>query len=378
VKIRSLARTFVVVAVGATGLSGVPLALGAEGPGEADVILPDCPATALDARALFAALTLELEHDGVRRTHQVASPRSEAEMTIELAFDCHAEAVHVRLRVRDSRQHEAQRTMDVADLPRRLRARAVALAAAELARSTWSGASTLGQVEPTPPDDSGADTRPAAAPSDGSPSAIMPSPPRPSETPNTAKPRHESAAVSPALSPQRRWRGLGLGATTRWFGFAASPSFGGRVAVRLDRLQVGADMLFGYASRFATSPSRALAVGWTSFDALARERGSWRLATGPRLSVGAGWASPAAINQEAPVGGPVSEPASAEIPAAATRGWYCEGALMAELRARTARGWLIALEMAAGLGWGTAPGRDSARPSLRPNLGASLLAGHGF
>jgi hypothetical protein len=150
------------------------------------------------------------------------------------------------------------------------------------------------------------------------------------------------------------------------------------VAVRLDRLQAGADMLFGYASRFATSPSRTLAVGWTSVDALVRAREGWRLATGPRLSVGASWASPPASSQESPLGGPAPGPVETNTGAAATRGWYLEGALIVELRARTAGGWLIALEMAAGLGWGTAPGRDSAQPSLRPNLGASLLAGHDF
>lgn len=372
---RSLARALVMVAMGALAMHGVSTALGAEGPIEADVILPDCPAAALDARALFAALALELEHDGIRRVHQVAAQSPDAVTTIEAVIDCHAEAVQVRLRVRHARQQAAQRTMDMADLPRRLRVRAVALAAAELARSTWSGAV---RIETAPADDAGAEARPAVASDAEDRKAIPPSPPRPTATPESAKAPHESAAVSPAARPRRRWGGFGVGATARWFLPAASPSFGGRAAVRIDRLQAGCDVLYGYASRFANRPTLALAVGWISVDALAREREGWRLSTGPRLAAGAGWASPSAISQESTLGGPVPGSVEAESPTTETRGWYLEGALIAELRARTARGWMIALEMAAGLGWGTAPGRDSARPSLRPNLGASLLAGHNF
>jgi hypothetical protein len=352
-------------------------------PPEADVILPDCPAAALGARALLAALELELEYDGIRRISQVSSQRQDEVATIEVALECEPGADQVRLRVRNSPYQEVHRAMDIADLPRRLRVRAVALAAAELARSTWSNSPRPAEVEDAPPVDADASADKSARPSDESPTGSKPPPPPPPR-PATEPPTTKLPDKVPALSPQgrlkRRWLGFAAGPATRWFVPAASPAFGGRVAAHIGRLQAGADILYSYDSRFTAATKLGLAIGWAAFDVFARERGSWRLSTGPRLAAGAGWSRTPTSNQKSPQGSPLpaspdEQPATA---AGATRGLYLEGALVTDLLACTAAGWRFTLGMEAGLGWGIAPGRDSLQPSIRPNVGASLLAGHDF
>jgi hypothetical protein len=349
-------------------------------PAEADVILPDCPAATLDAHALLAALELELDHDGIRRINLVPAQRPGGVATLEVALDCGPGAHEVRLRVRNDPHPEVHRAMAIADLPRRLRARAVALAAAELARSTWSSAPRPAEVEGSPAAETDGNAGESAGPRPASP-ATNPSPLRPVTEPPAAVVPPAVATPLPPSPPQRSWRGVSAGPAARWFLSAAGPAFGGRAAARLGRLRVGADVLFSYDSRFTAATKLGLALGWVAWDALARERGRWRFSTGPRLAAGAGWArTPMIISQEGPLGAPLpaSPDAPAPAPAEATRGWYVEGALAAELQARTATGWLVTLEIEAGLGWGIAPGRDSVQPSLGPNVGASLLAGHGF
>ena len=376
----------VVAAIGATTARGAPLAVGAEGmagpPAEANVILPDCPAAALGARALLAALELELEYDGIRRISQVSSQRQDDVATIEVALDCEPGANQVRLRVRNAPYQEAHRAMDIADLPRRLRVHAVALAAAELARSTWANSPRPAEVEDAPLVDADASAGKSAQPSGESPAGSKPPPPppRPATEPPSAKPPDKGPALSPQGRLKRRWLGFAAGPATRWFVPAASPALGGRVAAHIGRLQAGADILYSYDSRFTAATKLGLAIGWAAFDVFARERGSWRLSTGPRLAAGAGWSRTPTSNQESPQGSllpasPDGQPAAA---AGTTRGFFLEGALVVDLLACTAAGWRFTLGMEAGLGWGIAPGRDSLKPSIRPNVGASLLAGHDF
>jgi hypothetical protein len=381
---RSALHKLGIAAICAAESLGVPLAVGAEGtggpPAEADVMLPDCPAVALGARALLAALELELRHDGVRRINPVPAQRTDDVTTIEVRLDCEPGANQVLLRVRNAPYQEAQRAMDITDLPRWLRARAVALAAAELARSTWSNSPPLAQVEAASPPHADAGNSTQSSRTSSATSRPPPPPARPAAEPPAAKLPDRLAVPSPSGRLKRRWLGLAVGPEARWLAPATVPLFGARVAVRIGRWQVGADALFLHDSRFTAATVLGLTVGWAAFEAFARERGSWRFSTGPRLAAGAGWSRVPVNGQGTPEGSPLPATPDGQSAAAeeTTRGLYLEGSLAAGIQARTAAGWLFALDLDAGLGWGIAPGKDSPQPSIRPSVGIGLLAGRDF
>lgn len=382
-------RRLVVAAICAAEACGLPVAVRAQGkavsPAEADVILPDCPVAALGLSALFAVLELELEHDGVRHISLVRSQRRDDVATIEVALACKPGAHQVLLRVGNPPYKEVHRAMDITDLPRRLRARAVAIAAAELARSTWSNAPLADEVGDAPPPD--ADVVESAEPVSGSPrsettgesteaDARPPPAPRTATAQPIAKLPDKVGDPSPQGRSKRRRLDFAAGPEARWFLSARSPAFGGRAATRIGRFQAGADVLYTYDPRFAAPSKLGLAAGWAAFDLVVRESGIWRLSTSPRIAAGAGWARVQASSQGSSLLVPPDVYPSA--PADATAGLYVEGSLVAALSARTGSGWLFVLGLEAGLGWGIAPGCDSLQPGVRSSFGAILLVEHPF
>jgi hypothetical protein len=345
-------------------------------PVEVDVILPDCPAAGLAAEALLAALELELGHDGIRRVNLLPAPGTDGEATIEVVLVGGPDAQQVRLRIRGAPDHAAERDMYIADLPRRLRPRGVALAAAELARWAWSSSPRAREMNDAAPPDAGAGADGLAAPSPATADAsAVPAAPAAATAAASALP---GAATPLRPSPSRPPWGLAAGPAARWFFSAVGPALGGRAAAGVGRWRLGVDVLVSYDARFAAATKLGLATAWMGFEAWAVERGRWRLSTGPRLAAGAGWSRVPTENQQGPLGGPVT--ASPDPPAAAqsTRGWYVEGTQIVYLQARTASGWLCAAGLELGLGWGIAPGRDSVQPGLRPSAGVNVLAGHGW
>jgi hypothetical protein len=380
VKRPALLRKLVVAALClAVGL-GLPLAVRADGkpspPAEADLILPDCPVAALGVHALFTALELELGHDGIPRIRLETSQERDDVATIEVSLVCQPGASQILLRVRNSPHIEVQRAMDISDLPRRLRARAVALATAELARSTWLNPSLPDKVGDLPPSDAG-DAESAKRIGESS-QAGKPDPPapRPATAPSTTMLPDRVVDPLPFERSKRSRLDFAAGPTARWFLSGSSPTFGGRAAVRVGRFQAGADVLYSYDARFASPSKLGLVVAWSAFDVFARERGIWRFSTGPRLAAGAGWARVPASSQGSPL--PVPPGTQPSAPADTTSGLYLEGALVAALLARTGTGWMSGLVLEAGLGRGIAPGRDSLQPGTMSNFGLCLLVEYQF
>ena len=256
--------------------------------------LSTCPSPELDAASLGAAVRSELEADGVGRVLDAPAPQSDGALTVRV--DCDA-ALTARATLKASRTgRERRERIPLGDAAPSARARALALALAELLRADWPTLSSTQSAQTT-------DAPPAAAPtaatatSAGSAATADDAkrhaePPPPTEpTPSAAAITHKSdeTASRAGAGPRAAAVTLAMGARLRWFVDYQSVLLGGDLGADFRALRLRAEVLVSSASDAlgsASLGSAALCVGYRLFD---WRLGPIQLAGYPMASAGLTW-----------------------------------------------------------------------------------------
>ncbi len=347
------------------------------------MILTDCPEASLEFGALFAALRLELEHDGAISVAAVSTLRSEISASIEITIPCSPQAASVRIRVRSAKGARADRNMTLSDLPRSLRARAVALAAAELARSSWlrSEPSTESDAsDSAPPAGAGpapAKTAGGAKTADGATSAAT-------RFATASDPPNSSPAPPVLARPEARGASfvMAVGPTVRFFLPATTPAYGARASVRFNRFHAGSDFVAQFPGSFGRL-ALGVATIWAAWDVLFHERPRFRAGVGPRIALGVAWSPTYPRNMTGVLSAAGDTYDVSEDPEQAQGGrtaFYAEGSFAANAFIKLGRGLTCGAILEAGVAWGAAATGQSeavaADTSAGATIGGSLVLGY--
>jgi hypothetical protein len=273
--------------------AGAPLS-----PARVELVLPPCDPAPFDAKAFVLLLRIELQEGGITRLDVVApgatleGEDSVAKVTMTAA-PCTEAATRIDLAVDDAATKKTMlRTIAVGDVARDARARALALAVAELLRASWSE---------------------LALPNAPSPAVRVPEAVWGFATlhPATADPQ---TAERPATSSSA----LSAELAARFFPTYASALLGPRVAFSVApsaavplRLRLDGNLLLGTSY----DPLGALHLGLATAGAAVLVGRAWRgfdVEVGPHVEVGWGWASgqAAAASTQTSSGGAVIVDAS--------------------------------------------------------------------
>jgi len=246
--------------------------------------LSACPAPELDANSLAETVRSELEADGVGRV--IAGPAAESDGALTVRVDCDV-ALTAQVSLKANRTgRERHEQIALGDAAPSARARALALALAELVRADWPALTTTASA-------------PLADAAVASPSATPPTVeakqplPTPATKPAPAVPAHspniEQARAPRVAGPRAAAVTLAASARLRWFVDYQSVLLGGDLGVDYRVLRLRAEVLATSASDAlgsASLGSAALCVGYRLLD--------WRLApltlaAYPMASAGVTW-----------------------------------------------------------------------------------------
>lgn len=261
------------LAVTAAGAQQKPVA-----PASVGVVFPDCPREPFPYEASLAALRVELALEGVERVERLPDGLSAEGARIVIRADCVEAVSAVVVEVVDPRVSGALRRTDLAEVPPPHRPRAVALVAAELARSVWTrppGDGAAAAIEPAPkaaapPADS---ALPAAAP----PVQALPAPAGAAATPAGATPPPAPARHRLTITPALLGR-LYLPESTTLVGLGAR--------VGWQRLWAGADGLVGSRDDALGRVTFGVVAGAVGADLLRHRGVLGALSAGPRAAAG--------------------------------------------------------------------------------------------
>jgi len=266
-----------------------------------------CPAPDLDANSFTRAVRAELEADGVGRVLDAPAAASDGSLTVRVACDA---ALTARVSLKATRTgRERREQIALGDAAPSARARALALALAELVRSSWPGLSaaqstpaadafeshatapSAGERKP-PPSATAATAATAAAPATPTTSKA-PTPPATSKVTIPAAvvppPSIDQAPTPHGAGPRLAAVRLAAGARLRWFVDYQSVLLGGDLGTDFRALRLRAEVLVGSAGDAlgsASLGSAALCVGYRVFD---WRLGALNLAAYPMASAGLTW-----------------------------------------------------------------------------------------
>ncbi len=254
-------------------------------PERVDVVFPDCPREPFPYEAVLAALRVELALEGVARVNRLPSGDGADGARIVLLADCGGEVNAVVVEVVDPRTSGALRRTDLADVPPPHRPRAVALVAAELARSVWTRPQRRVEVDTAAVVMDG-----AALPDEPRAEPARPAAPLPTRTdpgPDGSGARDaDGTGEAPAAVPLRDSLTLAPALVGRLF--LSEPTALAGLGARLGwrRMFAGADGLAGRRDDPLGSVTFGVVAGVIGLDLLRRE-GEWvALRAGPRAAAG--------------------------------------------------------------------------------------------
>jgi hypothetical protein len=273
--------------------------------------LSDCdapPWTREQAAELLRALALELRSDGVEQVH-AAEAGTELTPLLELDVDC-ATTAEFALGARSAPGVELSiRRMDLRDVPEPLWPRALALALAELLRTSRRAASpatppaAVVQADAgTQPSTSTADS-PVAADAGENEAGDETSAPTSEAgtakgaTDTNAPPTSQAASRAPfednageQHDPEPR-HVLSIAPNARWLPGSSDALYGAAIGWEWLRFGAGLNALFGRASDTLGATSFGLVHAVLSYQALHLRLGREVLSAGPALGAGITWAS---------------------------------------------------------------------------------------
>ncbi|MBN2196658.1 MAG: hypothetical protein JW751_27850 [Polyangiaceae bacterium] len=262
-------------------------------PDAVSVVFPDCPVEPFPYDASLASLRVELALEGVERVERARGDADPEGARIQVFADCGGEASAILVVVVDPRTSGASRRTDLAGVPAAHRPRALALVAAELARSVWTRPPSLADPPTTPPPAAGRSSEP------------NPSRPAPADTRSEPTTRAAGAEAvgsegrsrpRPRPQPQSRSRARAERGPRPWW---IAPSLAGRLFVPEStllggaglklgwwRLRAGVDGLGGSRPDDLGSVTFGLVAGSVGFDLLTHEGRATRVRAGPRAALG--------------------------------------------------------------------------------------------
>jgi len=275
--------------------------------------LSACPSPELDANSLADAVRSELEADGVGRV--IGAPSAESDGSLTVHVDCDA-ALTAQVTLKSNHTgRERHERIALGDAAPSARARALALALAELMRADWPVLS--GTPSPRTVDAASESNAPQALTGDGretaasdsaaskpaAPKSAASKPPASKASPKSTPKKTEVAAApvvesptpdehkraSPANGPRNAAVTLALAARLRWFIDYQSVLLGGDLGADFRALRLRAEVLASSASDAlgsASLGSAALCVGYRVFD---WRLGAMNLAAYPMASAGITW-----------------------------------------------------------------------------------------
>jgi hypothetical protein len=259
----------------------------AQAPDRFVVVLAGCvdPSAAhsppvLDAGALETALKLELEAEGVT-AFEFTRERSAAATRAEIELPCEGTDEIVDVRLMDTRTEGARRTVDVSELPRPSRARAVAVVVAEMSRAVWFRAGHPRPLQAAEHDTSATSSAPETA---VAPQGEHVNPP--DESASTPSGR----ARAPVRAPKDRvWR-VGGSAVARVFVPTPTALFGGEISGEHRRARLALEASWGGLRSSSGLVRFGLASAQGAYEVFAWSGTGQRLSLGPSVQLGAAWA----------------------------------------------------------------------------------------
>lgn len=151
-----IARTFVLL--GATLWGSVAVAQGVPGPDTVCVDVAPCAGEALDVAGLTEDIRVELTSDGIRDVQPLEAagaepPHGRATAVVTIAqVDCGEALASFVIRIDDrATDKQVERRVELSDVPRAIRPRALALGVAELMRASWAELATRAPGPTAPP-----------------------------------------------------------------------------------------------------------------------------------------------------------------------------------------------------------------------------------
>jgi len=261
-------------------------------PERVGVVLPDCPREPFPYDTTLAALRVELLLEGVARVERVSAEAGARDARIVILTDCGGEVSAVVVEVVDPRASGALRRTDLADVPPPHRPRAVALVAAELARSVWTRPPSRGEAAAAGTDAGRGETpaEPSAEPArPATPLATPPAPPAPPGAPEPVGADSRDATgdgVTSAASPARHRLTASPAVVGRLF--LSEPTALAGLGARLGwgRWSAGVDGLAGQREDALGSVTFGVIAGTIGVDLLRHEGELGALRAGARAAAG--------------------------------------------------------------------------------------------
>jgi hypothetical protein len=265
------------------------------------VRLSECgapPWTHDQAAALSSALALELRSDGVDQIRAAEEGAEGATPLLELDVDCATTADFV-LRARSAPAAPLDtRRMDLRDVPEPLRPRALALALAELLRtSRRTAALTTPPATVVQADADAQSITPTSESTAGNATSAPASEAAPAPTSANASPISDAAAIAPhedtpdeQRDPEPR-HALSIAPSARWLPASSDALYGVAAGWEWLRLGAGINALFGRAGDTLGTTHFGLVHAVLSYQALRLRLARQVLYAGPALGAGFTWAS---------------------------------------------------------------------------------------
>lgn len=255
-------------------------------PERVGIVVPDCPLEPFPFAASIAALRVELALEGVSLLEQLREEPPPGAVFLTISARCEDHASKVLIQVVDPRTAGASRETDLSDVPEEHRPRALALVAAELARSVWARPPATGEA-PEEPVAAGSEAEGAPPGPRPPPGTSSSAPTRRLAVPRTAPASLSSNASRPVNAPSERpaWWGTAT-AAGRLFGRRTTPLGGLRIELGWWRLRGSVSGLAGARGEELGSVTLAVFAGALGLDVLRHERRRAVVRAGPRAGLG--------------------------------------------------------------------------------------------
>lgn len=336
--------------------------------------LPDCPEAGLDFESLSRALRLELALDSKSdlvaetasdsKTNPIAESAldSEARASIEIELSCGAATSTVEIRFRDAKGKVVDRRVLLSDLPKPVRARAVALATAELVRSARASLADT-KSELTAPSPGTVTDEPGTVAQTTSTTSDAPGPAASPKSPEVLAPSSGSVSLtqgSMQLPRNRKRVMIAVGPTTRFFPPATLPAWGGRAQAHLGRLRLGVDLVAAHVTNWRGSLALGMAEVGAGWELAAYDHPRYHFSLGPRIGAGVAWTPTHAwIAVAVPTGASIGTPIPVAQPVEAGHTTlYLEGALASDLFIHLGKHWSCGLTLELGVARGAGATRE--------------------